>query len=89
MDAKYILVINPGATSTKIAVYLDNRSVFLKTIRHDCGELDGFSKTTDQLQYRLKLVLNEVEENHIPVDRVGVIIARGGLIHPLESGVYK
>ena len=89
MDAKYILVINPGATSTKIAVYLDNRSVFLKSIRHECGELDAFNSISDQLDYRLKLVLSEVEANHIPFDSVGVIIARGGLIHPIESGVYE
>jgi len=89
MDANYILVINPGATSTKIAVYQDNRSVFLKTIRHECGELEAFSQTTDQLDYRLNLVLREVEANHIPFDSVGVIIARGGLIHPIESGVYE
>jgi butyrate kinase len=89
MDATYILVINPGATSTKIAVYQENRSVFLKTIRHECGELENFKKTTDQLDYRKKLVLDEVEANHIPFDRVGVIIARGGLIHPIESGVYE
>jgi len=89
MDANYILVINPGATSTKIAVYLNNKSVFLKTIRHECGELDGFKKTTDQLQFRLNLVLKEVAENHIPVEKVGVIIARGGLIHPIESGIYE
>jgi butyrate kinase len=89
MDANYILVINPGATSTKIAVYLNNKSVFLKTIRHEGGELDGFDKTTDQLQFRLDLVLKEVEENHIPGDKVGVIIARGGLIHPIESGIYE
>ncbi len=89
MEANYILVINPGATSTKIAVYLDNRSVFLKTIRHEGGDLEAFSQTCDQLDYRLKLVLNEVEANHIPFDSVGVIIARGGLIHPIESGVYE
>ncbi len=89
MDANYILVINPGATSTKIAVYLQNRSVFLKTIRHECGELEAFSTTSDQLDYRLKLVFTEVEENHIPFDSVGVIIARGGLLHPIESGVYE
>lgn len=89
MDANYILVINPGATSTKIAVYQNNRSVFLKTIRHECGELEAFSATTDQLDYRLNLVLTEVGENHIPFESVGVIIARGGLIHPIESGVYE
>lgn len=89
MDANYILVINPGATSTKIAVYQDNRSVFLKTIRHECGDLESFRQTSDQLDYRLKLVLSEVESNHIPFDSVGVIISRGGLIHPIESGVYE
>lgn len=88
MDSNYILVINPGATSTKIAVYQDNRSVFLKTIRHECDELEAFSTTSDQLDYRRKLVLTEVETNHIPFERVGVIIARGGLINPIESGVY-
>ncbi len=89
MDANYILVINPGATSTKIAVYQDNRSVFLKTIRHECDELETFSQTSDQLDYRLNLVLSEVEANHIPFDSVGVIISRGGLLHPIESGVYE
>jgi len=89
MDANYILVINPGATSTKIAVYQGNRSVFLKTIRHECGELDTFARTSDQLDFRLNLVLTEVEANHIPFDDIGIILARGGLLHPIESGVYE
>ena len=89
MDADYILAINPGATSTKIAVFRNNSSVFLKSIRHDCGDLENFTHTADQLPYRLNLVLREVKDNHIPHDRVGMIIARGGLIHPLESGVYE
>ena len=89
MDANHILVINPGATSTKIAVYQGNRSVFLKTMRHEVGDLESFSRTIDQLDYRLNLVLTEVEANHIPFDSVGVIIGRGGLLHPIESGVYK
>ncbi len=89
MDADYILVINPGATSTKIAVYRTNKFVFLKTIRHDCDEFSGFHKSVDQLDVRMKLVLNEVEENHIPHEQLGLIIARGGLIRPIESGVYE
>ena len=39
MDANYILAINPGATSTKIAVYHSNKFVFLKTIRHEYDDL--------------------------------------------------
>ena len=89
MEADYILAINPGATSTKIAVYRTNKFVFLKTIRHDCDELSKYKSSIEQLDLRLKLVLKEVEENHIPIDQVGLIIARGGLIRPIESGVYE
>ncbi|MDX2431445.1 MAG: butyrate kinase [Bacteroides sp.] len=89
MEADYILAINPGATSTKIAVYRTNKFVFLKTIRHDGDELLEFKRSIDQLDLRMKLVLKEVEDNHIPFGQVGLIIARGGLIRPIESGVYE
>ncbi|MCK4746851.1 MAG: butyrate kinase [Bacteroidales bacterium] len=89
MESDYILAINPGATSTKIAVYRSNKSVFLKTIRHECDDLLVFKKTADQLDLRLELVLAEVKDNHIPFEAIGLIIARGGLIHPIESGVYE
>jgi len=89
MDADYIIAINPGATSTKIAVYHSNKFVFLKTIRHSYEDLAAFKKTMDQLDFRLNLVLKEVKENHVPFLCVGLIIARGGLIHPIESGVYE
>ncbi len=89
MDATYILAINPGATSTKIAVYRHNQFVFLKTIRHRPEEIQDFKKTTDQLEFRMGLVLSEVKENHIPFESIGMIIARGGLIRPIESGIYE
>jgi butyrate kinase len=89
MDADYIIAINPGATSTKIAVYRTNKFIFLKTIRHDCDELLSFKETMDQLDYRMLMVVSEVKENHIPFEQVGLIVARGGLIHPIESGVYE
>jgi len=89
MDANYILAINPGATSTKIAVYGQNKFVFLKNIRHEYDDLQAFEKTTDQLEFRMGLVIVEVKENHIPFDQIGMIIARGGLIHPIESGIYE
>ncbi len=89
MEAQYILAINPGATSTKIAVYMANSFVFLKSIRHESGELEGFNHITEQLDYRMDLVIKEMEENHIPADQVRLILARGGLLHPIESGVYE
>lgn len=87
MDADYILAINPGASSTKVAVFQNNKFIFLKTIRHGEDELDR--KIIDQMEFRLDLVLREVKENHVPFEQVGLIIGRGGLIHPIESGVYE
>ena len=73
MDAEYILAINPGATSTKIAVTCNNKFVFLKNIRHDTEKLQEFNKTSDQLEFRMNLVLQEVEENHVPFGQIRLI----------------
>jgi len=89
MDANYIVAINPGAASTKIAVTLRNKFIFLKNIRHESDRLKSFKRTADQLEFRMGLVLNEVRENHVPFEEVGLVIGRGGLIHPIESGVFE
>lgn len=85
----YILAINPGSTSTKIAIFQDARPVFLKSIRHDVDELKKFEKISDQYQYRMNLILNELKDSHIEIDKINAIVARGGLIKPIKSGVYR
>ncbi len=89
MENSYILAINPGSTSTKVAVYRGNSSLFLKTIRHNAKELDAFEEISDQFEFRKKLILKEVEENEIPLDEIRIVIGRGGLIRPIPSGVYE
>ena len=89
MDADYIVAINPGATSTKIAVTIQNKFVFLKNIRHEPEQLQVYERTADQLDFRMKLVLDEVRENHVPFEQIGLVIARGGLIYPIESGIFE
>ncbi|MEX0987553.1 MAG: butyrate kinase [Bacteroidales bacterium] len=89
MDIRYILAINPGSTSTKIAVYKGNSSLFLKTIRHDCEELAQFKEVTDQFEFRKNLIMKEVHENGIPLEEIRIVIGRGGLIRPIVSGVYE
>jgi butyrate kinase len=84
-----ILVINPGSTSTKIAVYEDTRPVFLKTIKHTPAELKPFETTIEQLQYRKDLVLNELKSEMIDLSQIKIIMGRGGMIKPVESGVYE
>ncbi len=88
MEDVKILVINPGSTSTKIAVYHNEEPIFVKNIKHTSKELEKFDKITDQLSYRKNLIIDELNASEISEDHVKAIIGRGGLIKPIESGVY-
>ena len=83
-----ILAINPGSTSTKIAVYEDERPVLVRTIRHRVDELARYPRIIDQFEFRKALVLDELEANGIPF-RFDAIIGRGGLLKPIPGGVYE
>lgn len=89
MENNYILAINPGSTSTKIAVSIGTIPVFLKTILHSADDLAEFEKITDQLEFRMNLVLKEVRDNEIPFDQIKIVIGRGGIIRPILSGIYE
>jgi len=89
MDPIRILAINPGSTSTKIAVFEDNNPVFAKTIRHTREELAQFNKISEQFPYRQKIILEQLEEANLDLNTIHAIVGRGGLLKPLESGVYE
>jgi butyrate kinase len=83
-----ILALNPGATSTKLAVF-DGGQVLLKTtVEHQGSSLDQFSCVLDQFQYRLDLIRTALEAAGIQLDRLGAVVGRGGLLKPLEGGTY-
>ena len=83
-----ILVINPGSTSTKMAVFEDERPVFVKTLRHSVDELVHYPRVIDQFEFRKNLVLAELEHEGIPF-AFEAIIGRGGLLKPIPGGVYE
>lgn len=83
-----ILVINPGSTSTKIAVYEDEKPVMLRNIHHPAEELARFEKITDQREWRRNMVLDELKHLGIPLN-FNIIIGRGGLSRPIAGGVYR
>lgn len=83
-----ILAINPGSTSTKIAVYHNAKPVFLKNILHDPDQLKKFKRISDQYELRKSIILEELKSSHIQIDSIEVIVGRGGLVRPIESGVY-
>ena len=83
-----LLVINPGSTSTKIAVYENEVPCLVRSIRHTVDELSSFSHIIDQFEFRKNLVLKELEANNIPFE-FDAIVGRGGLLKPIPGGVYE
>ena len=86
-DYMKILVINPGSTSTKIAVYNDEIPLLVRNIKHAVDELVVFKSVIDQFEFRKSLVLNVLKVENIPFE-FDAIIGRGGLVKPIPGGVY-
>ncbi len=84
-----ILAINPGSTSTKIAIFEDENQIFIKTIRHSAEEISKFPDVASQFSYRKKLILSELQQAGIDLSTLNAIVGRGGLIKPIESGIYE
>jgi butyrate kinase len=85
----HILVINPGSTSTKIAVYRGLQSMFQKNIVHAEEELSAFEKISDQFEFRKNVILEELRTNDVDLDCIEIVMGRGGLIKPVPSGVFR
>jgi butyrate kinase len=83
-----ILVINPGSTSTKMAVYEDEKPVLLRNITHSAEELAPYGDVTNQQNFRRQLVLDELRQADIPL-QFDAVIGRGGLVKPISGGVYE
>lgn len=89
MVKKLILVINPGSTSTKFALFEEDVMVFEKTLAHSHSEISGYKKITDQFEFRRNLIMHELELRNTDLSRIAVIVGRGGLVKPIESGIYE
>lgn len=89
MSEQLILVINPGSTSTKIAVTdVKNERHFQKTIKHPIEELEKYDKISDQYEFRKKVILDTLIAEHIDLKSFVAVIGRGGLCKPIPSGLY-
>ncbi|MGC9100503.1 MAG: butyrate kinase [Caldisericum sp.] len=84
-----VFVVNPGSTSTKIAVFENENSLFEKTIRHSSEELKDFKSIIDQYDFRFNVIEKELRENGFDLRDFDAFVGRGGLLHPIESGTYR
>ena len=83
-----VFAVNPGSTSTKIALFEDEKCLFSKNVAHDAAELAKYSDMPAQLPYRRDMILRLLEENGVTLEGVDVFVGRGGGLVNIEGGVY-
>ena len=85
-----VLAINPGSTSTKVALYVNDHPVLVKNIRHSDAELERFrgKSILDQQQYRASQIETALSEARQDVRELHAVVGRGGLLPPVASGTY-
>lgn len=83
-----ILAINPGSTSTKLAVYQGESLVKSTNLHHSSEDLTLYSEVEDQRNFREKLIVDWLEQEGLALDSLTAIVARGGLLAPLVGGTY-
>lgn len=86
---KRILIINPGSTSTKLAVYQNLTKIAETTVRHHVEDIRKFHSVYEQKDFRLRFILAFLDEYHIPLESIDIFVGRGGLLRPLVSGTYQ
>ena len=84
-----ILAINPGSTTTKIAIFQDMVPLFTETITHDADELKKMKGIFGQLHFRESLIKHVLENNNYDIRNLNAVVARGGMIIGLHGGGYK
>ena len=82
-----ILVINPGSTSTKVAVYNNENQLWCESIYHQADELSRFSHVSDQHDFRKETIVSSLENAGFNLE-FDAVIGRGGLLKPTQGGVY-
>jgi butyrate kinase len=89
MAKRLILAINPGSTSTKFSLFEEGSLVFEKNLKHTTDELKGFERISDQFHFRKDLIMSELKERKTKLSDITAVVGRGGLVKPIESGIYS
>jgi len=84
-----LLIINPGSTSTKLAVFEDLQPMAEKTLRHQAQDLAGYPRVADQYPFRLKVIHEWLDEVGLAPSRLAAAVGRGGVLKPIMGGTYR
>ncbi|HPJ24319.1 MAG TPA: butyrate kinase, partial [Bacillota bacterium] len=81
-----LLVINPGSTSTKVALFLNDKLIQETTLRHEAEKLQEFKTIIDQLEFRRQVILDFLIDHKYQLNQIDVFVGRGGMLKPLKNG---
>lgn len=84
-----VLTINPGSTSTKIALYGEQGELWSQTLRHPAEEIARFGRIAEQFEWRLGLILDAMAERGEDITTLSAVVGRGGLTKPVTGGAYE
>lgn len=82
------LIINPGSTSTKIAVFEDETMLFEETLRHSSEEIARYSTIVDQMDFRKEIITSLLATKNFDINSLGMVVGRGGMLKPIAGGTY-
>jgi butyrate kinase len=89
MESRRILVINPGSTTTKISVFLNEEELITDTIQHPLEELSRFNRASDQDAFRMQVIIKFLKDKEIDLLSLNAIVGRGGMLKPIKGGTYR
>ncbi len=84
-----VLAVNPGSTSTKIAVYEKGKELFSVNLTHPAEEISKYPKIIDQYEFRRDVILATLKEREIQTSSLSAVVGRGGLLRSIPGGTYK
>lgn len=83
-----ILAINPGSTSTKIAVFQNEECIWKEIINHPDQDIRNFARIGDQYRYRMETILDILKQKGCQLEQFSALVGRGGLLKPMTGGTY-
>jgi butyrate kinase len=83
-----IFAVNPGSTSTKMALFENSTETFTDTVRHGVSELTAFRTVVDQLDFRMRAIEKTLASQNVSVGSLDAVVGRGGVLHPVPSGTF-
>lgn len=84
-----LLVINPGSTSTKIAIYEKGKEIYRKNLVHSAEEISQYNKIVDQTSFRKAEVEKFLDEIQYDMSKLTAVACRGGSLPPIHTGAYR